>query len=685
MEPGAAQKNKSFYHRIRQAFPQHADLVGAIRQLPLKARSLLIKQCQSQYDVIEPVPQPPPTIVRLLDSYPDVSFVDREGLFWSLPLRSFFAHFEKSVNDPLQSAFFLDLLRGLPVENTEKETFIRQGWVKEVNLAYGRNSSEVNFRPLLFDCDDIIHPDIPLNKLAIYRSRAAFRNFRQRLIDQPRTFYPRSSHKNMSRSTRREYEEKNPGANLDNIPIFGQDDWQRFYNETGIELEGEIEMRQTWTASQAKPRVYAANGGTSYKHSRHLQEFFTDLTDIFRETNHKTRLRPGRLYVPPLLPNHEYFIYDLTAFTSNMREQRNFCSALAEFMVGVTVYIVDEVDGLIERDLGDMLNEYNLHCVCEPELSLERGPIDVANEDIHIRHGIASLLGIFGNLMTCTVAHHLLITCNTDSNDENNVAGDDGLVIQFDYSESFINACVSLAGDYEREKCFSSREEGAICLKRPLLHLQNQLLLCHAIIPPNLVTMCTYISGREVDDRYHHYRLQDMTFIDRVNVVGMDLMRFLMSAYSWQLEDIDELERYYLGFQSLANGYTGMDVARWASTREDVIWPYNPKDYSFYDVDPFVFWCQWNAGCRSVTRREEIEIGAFDLRYVNDKVVGNQSPRLRLLEKLGYLVRENVKQVLTQEQSYTFLILCMFARNKLAPQVFTYTCIRDIPECFMFL
>jgi len=456
----------------------------------------------------------------------------------------------------------------------------------------------------------------------------------------------------------------------------------RFRAETGIDLEGEVELRQKWYSSNAKPRTYAAMGGTSYKHCRHLQDFFTRLTNCLPSTNHLLRLRPGRLYVPPLDSDASYRIYDLSSFTSNMAEQKGFCESLAEFMSGVTVYLVDECDGVVERDLGELLNEYNIHCVFNPMVSIERAPRELHPSSPIFSHGTASLLGIFGNLMTCTVAHYLLIAHVTDGFDEDNTAGDDGLVMEHDYSSYFIDKAVSLIGDWEPEKCFNSKEPGAIALKRPLHQTTSELELKINVVPPTLVTAVTFLLGRDVDTRFTSYNLDELDLPSRFKIVGLDLLRCLRVLYRIQYPNFEMIASLYQGFKRLVRRTIHCD-AEGFGVKHNVLWPVDPSKYSFYDSDPYEVWVSLNAGYQVVDERRHQDVYCMDLRVDGDVVVGNSSPRLVFLEKLGYIVKERVTRQLDQMESYHHL-MNEFMHVRRAPVVYKYTCLKSLPEPLIF-
>lgn len=672
---------------ITLVYPSYHTLAGSIQCIPLKARSLLIKQCQSQTD-FSPEFSPDCTLFRMLRGFGPVAIPDPSNLRNSVaqvPLEYFLHFHHVSVRDPLRSAIVLDLLRGCPVMKHDIENFRMEGWVKEIYLAVNPGRTpEVNFRPFFEYSLEPIHPDLPHDVFNIARIRLRLQTFRRAIIDKKPRFYPRSTHKNMSRSTRRHFEEIFGEGLLEDIPIFGQDDWQRVYHEHGIMLEGDVEFRQKWYPSGAKPRTYAAMGGASYRDCRHLQDFFTSLTDIFQSTNRRTRLLPSRLYIPPDADHEFYRIYDLASFTSNMVEQRNFCEQLALFFDGVMVEVVDEYYGIIERDLGEMLREYNATCVEGPVVSAERSPLSCPELDA-ISHARASLLGIFGNLMTCTVAHYLIMsTVVEEPEKELNIAGDDGLVRISGINEGFAHRAINLVGEWELSKTFMSTEFAAICLKRPIEELESSLRLRHNLVPPTLASCVAYLLGEEFDPRYQFYGLQDLSLAKRVTIVGTDLMRFLRSAWTWQHEDIGEVDSIWRGYTSLVERVVRKNIAHYVSEEwPNVLWPIRPHDYEFYQEDPLIVWARLHSREFDFQERGYEAFNAEDLRFAGQSVRCNWDKRLALLEKLGYVEKEGVSVKLHEQAALDFWRM-LVSKTPLPPGVYVYTCLRDIPDHFVF-
>jgi hypothetical protein len=669
---------------VTTCYPKFLQLGRFMKYLPLQYRSLLIKTCQAQHIFTSSSSSP---LYKLLDAIPPITFLDRHHHFASIRLWEVFTYLEIDIQDPLLSAIALDILRSYPPTKIDSTLFIHKGWSTELLLVDKVGIPEVNFLPLFFQTQDQdIHPSLPSNPTSNYRIRRTFEIYRDELCRHRRRFFPRATHKNMSRDTRRQYTDIT-GISLEGVPIFGQDDWQRYYHKTGNKVPGVVEMRQKWYPSGAKPRTYFAMGGTCYAASRFLQDFFTELTDIFPPTNHSSRLQPSRLVLSAdeVYGDH-YLIYDLSSFTSNMIEQRNFVSCLALFMGGVIVEVVDECVGLMEMDLGELLIEYYEICVERPRLSLERTPLELgrASED-DVSHLRASMLGIFGNLMTCTLAHYCILAGTIDSYNHINVAGDDAQVRVTEENLADVYRAISLVGDCASDKTMMSDDEGCVCLKRPLQEARPHLLLAHNLVPPNLSTSICYLLGRVSDPRYQMPGLDEMRLSDRISTVGKDLMRFLRSCYLWGRFDQSVID-VYKGFGRLAHSITGQHMRSGGFEVEGirVVWPVDPGSYSFQDVDPFYIYSIYNARSRDFKRRETVGSDVNSLRYAGDVVSSNSNPRLSLLERLGYLERED-EFIHVNEQDCVVLLYQLLLTPKLQPpEVYTYTCLIDIPDCFLF-
>jgi len=365
-----------------------------------------------------------------------------------------------------------------------------------------------------------------------------------------------------------------------------------------------------------------------------------------------------------------------------MKEQKSFMRSLADFMVDVPVTIVDEREGLVEEDLGELLHRYIDHCVEAPLVSLERTPSEFGLQDLLSEpHGIASLLGIFGNLMSCTVAHYLIISHLSDNFDEQNVAGDDAIGVETDYNESYFDKATEIVGEYERSKCFYADEIGAICLKRPISTEGPRVFLHHNVVPPTSMTAIAYVYGHDFDPRFQHIGIELLPTETRYSMVGIDLLRFLRSVFASQYVDLELVVDVFCGFERLVRRHAKCSIPELRKRYgQNFFWPVNPRDYDFFSVDPIRIWCMYYCGSRCFRVRENRRFNMYDLRIVGDVVEANWDRRLGLLEKLDYLEKSSVTVHYSELESSWLMFQLFTSPSSLPPVVHSYRCIRSIPE-----
>jgi hypothetical protein len=660
-------------------YPKFRKVIRAVRSLPLSARSLLVKICQAQS-----IPSSPDSALsNMIDEHPDVVYAFERSTHHTSTFRDFLVNLEIDPYDPISAPIILDIARGVSLQSEEILKGQNDGWNKEVALSMALKRPNVANWAMFFEQGrefESIFPDGPTSPAIIRTIHHQLIVFKNKM--QGRLLFPRATHKNMSRSTRREFALDN--YSLDDVPIFGQDDWERHYHQTGIKVPGDNEMRQKWYPSGTKPRTYFAMGGTSYASSRFLQDFFSALTDVFPPTHHRSKLRPGRLHLPADLLEWNFRIYDLSSFTSNFSEQSHFMVHFNNFFRGVTVIIVDERSGPTSVDLGDLLDDYYDNCVHRPGLSLERW--DQSLLGVPFNHEVASLLGIYGNMATCNLAHYLAMSTVAPSNfDSINVAGDDGLIAESVETEYSVDMAIKLIGIYSREKSFRGDEEGAICLKRPFVQIRPRCELQGAIIPPTVANMIFFLSGI-ADPRYAELPI-NLSEAERVSVIGKDLLRFLQSAWRLYREEVDVsvLSSIVRGFGKLVSQWTGTTMKPSFDPVFGTIWPFDPADYDFTDsfYSPLrMLVTYFGDFSRETPLLEVLDLDINQLTDVGDTVTCNSDGRLRLLERLGYLQKDTVFT--------TIVDLHEFWLHKLdddfifVPGVYRYTVLKDIPPNLVF-
>jgi hypothetical protein len=665
---------------LQIVYPQFTRMIKVVRYLDVKSRSLLIKVFQAQH---WPSLEEDTTLRSLLENYGDIVIPDCcDGLLVSVPLVDLPSQVTLDLTI-LNCSIYIDICRSVDLPNHEVDAAILDGWSKELRLSEEvERPSAVDWRPI-FEWPSFghlpIHPNLPPNPEMYRRLHRSLSTFRNSLKDH--MFYPRGTHKNMSRDTRRNYEKE--FESLDGVPIFGQDNWQRVYHETGRQLPGVSEMRQKWYPSGAKPRTYFAMGGSSYAASRFLQDFFSQFVDWFIPTNSIHRLRPSRLYASSIERDDPHFrIYDLASFTSNCHEQTSFCVALREFMDGIDITIVDERDGPVVISLYSLLDTYIDVCVSKPALSYERFDPELEGRVFH--HGRASLLGIYGNLMTCTVLHFFIMSTVSQTLEEINVAGDDGIVVEDSLNNLDVDTAISLIGEYARDKTFRGDEAGAICLKRPFW---EELPLCNigfALTPPN-ASMALSLVGYE-DSRFSFFGHEDLSLSERIAMIGKDLLRFLTTAYLRQYDDVEELSWIVRGFRRLLQKKFGRAIHPGLhSSFGHATWPIDPLDYDFHECSPYMALAVYfSPPAITVPRWESINADTSILLFTGDQVVSNLDKRISLLEKLGYVTTEPVMRDLEEHETLAYWAWRMNPFRRRSPGVYTINVVKDIPAVFLF-
>jgi hypothetical protein len=679
-------------HYVSMAYPSYATFSAAMSYLPLSSKSVIIKCCQAQsFQTEHPsvlrslLEQEPPVLIRGNPRFPNGTY----SLIALLQLLNF------DPSDPLESAIYLDIIRFSQSPDIEVALAKEKSWNKELVLAMGTFRPDDIHWATIFSEDRVshahipLHPDLPSNPSMANEIHSSLLRFREQVSGT--TLYSRATHKNMSYQTRREFEETTK-TTLEGEPIFGQDDYLRYYHETGILLNGATEMRQKWYPSGAKPRTYFAMGGHAYQHSRFLQDIFTTLVNSFPSFNHNTRLRPSRLVVPSTgqIDDEDvhWRIYDLSSFTSNCCAQRRFVEELAYFCKGVDVICVDEREGPQLTDLGDLLYTYYTNCVLEPQVSLER--FDPELREFSFEHEVASMLGIFGNLMTCTFAHGVIVGMSTpdvEGNEQYNCAGDDGLVPERLSTGYSIDAGIRLVGSYEPEKSFRGDDPEPVCLKRPFIEEFPSPSLRLNIIPPTLATVCHALDVGYRDPRYSFFDVDHLSWIDRVDIVSKDLLRFLRSAYRCGYRDSARLSHIFRGFAKMVKRYTG-----WIPTPglripgSRPFWPVDPEGYEFCDISPIhVLLLYYAPPLIRIRKVETVADVSLQYEESGSEFEGNQTKRLRLLEMLGYVEKEEVLEDVTDITRALLLErILLDLPDTYEPTVYTFRILKDIPPVFMY-
>jgi len=357
---------------------------------------------------------------------------------------------------PFRISVLKSWLLAVPIEKRE-ETEIRLSMIQKelTSLESTAREATVQWQSILAGYDgyrihDGYHPNVTHSvhsKVHIWASRVS-----------SKILFPHFGHKilgsNAQRSITPIWQDKDLGISS----------WQAEYHYmmTGEEGESPCEMKQAWIPSQMVPRTYYAQGLSAYHSSKYLRDPFNELADMFRNVNRFSRVLPQMIVADS---TDTLYIYDLTSFSSLFHEHRSFLLSLAEEVKGYDVRFYDSHTGIGHTSLSFLIEEYVRINVDRPEYTSMLLPID----DMLVLHqNVAGFLGVYGNLITCTIPHGILLASVNDSWLNNWCAGDDaGEAIPEDLF-SRLDVTAKKAGTYAPEKIFVGNEPGAVALKRPV-------------------------------------------------------------------------------------------------------------------------------------------------------------------------------------------------------------------------
>jgi hypothetical protein len=423
------------------------------------------------------------------------------------------------------SAIISTLVRSAPIFNLNDEEIEENKaasvW-KEINASSGQDRQQILDYSLWFGDAEVDRPlsvYLPPAPGHNHRIRNTFLEWRNHWVERQYPIFPQlTSDKWVGRLTAFKFVEASGGTNPDiedhRVTVV---DLERYYSDTGEEIQGPCELRQAWKYNDLTPRTYFALGGTHFHASKYIREIANSLCNAFPETNFKTRFSIHRI---PITSEKLAFTYDYSSFTSNLTELKYFLTELAEYTRGVQISVIDSRKGPILRDLGELLDSYNLSVNVQGEYTINRFFPDILTPLNHMKAG---MLGVYGNIALSTNLHglHACQLCGDTS--ECNCVGDDvfgcGTAESF---EDFADAVTSLGEtNLSKTKSWPYRDEFREDIeledrswpytKRPLTRFENRMNLATAYFLPIFGAVIPIIDGvhdiQSEEFLPEHYRL----------------------------------------------------------------------------------------------------------------------------------------------------------------------------------
>jgi len=578
------------------------------------------------------------------------------------------------IKSPILSSVILDMCRSAPLRGPDIEEQKLASWGKEISVCektenplhfdYACWFDESNFgRPLVVGT--------PPNPEMARRIHHSLLEWRQKMTG--KIFYPRMSRKMVSRSTVREWESLygrtwNLDDNANDVEMT-QETLEKIYHQDGLEIGGLCEMRQKWYKSGVVPRTYFAQGGYAYSRSKYIQEIASSLTETLMTTHPISRLNPARIVLKSAL--HYLRIYDLTVFTSNHWECKHFVEQLSEFCIGIEIFLIDAREGLLPADLGELISGYNTSMNYYPGYSLER--IDELFSEVTEFHNRAGFLGVYGNINFSTYLHGASLLMLLQSEDEANVAGDDAHYSCEPGTEDIADRIIDANGLLEVTKTFKSDQVGAVCLKRGLIQIEQRCLPKIMLVFPSFSNV-----GELFGYNAPQFPDKQSSKIEKRAKVGNEIYRFLRAIHTSGIKH--NLDEAYDLLQAI---YTSASFPRQGSLPPygDILIPVLPDSaIAFSEISPLELLLR-NHFSSGVVVPKIIE--PFEKDVVEDPIlqsgmswVGWSTRKLKYLEVLEYVAKEEIHEVLWGIQAYNRIVDVFMNRGR---KIYTYTCIRDVP------
>lgn len=424
-----------------QSFRKAVLTLSRYMGLPTDLSSNLYGQVFDTIDLILP------EITKLQHS----GYLDANLTAWEL--------LDQALHDRLRAGALITAMCIQPYSTEQEENDIREAsYLKEKEVIDSRQPTpRVNFNAWDGSYREPLHPAIPHNPDMSKVIHGAIQVTLEQYSDVDIT--PRYSRKPLPTRVERSLKRKDRDELDSEDGHYYQHHLEILRATKRICLEGGVEMRQRWYANGTGPRTYYVGGPTAFEHARFIQNFFNDLCDSLDVTNRIKRVSVKRLF---LHGRKTFLFYDLTSFTSNCVLQRDFIRWLANVARGRILRVTSFGAGTVEKDLGDLLEEYASYV--NEYMEWYRDDCDWEGTQ-----GSGGFLGVLGNIASCTFLHGCILLMLSETQSDCGVAGDDAAVLTDSVEK--IAGGVSLVGIYQWLKVFvlkpqMSVDSDALYLKR---------------------------------------------------------------------------------------------------------------------------------------------------------------------------------------------------------------------------
>lgn len=506
--------------------------------------------------------------------------------------------------------------------------------------------------------------------------------------------------KNVSRPTAEEYLLYKQDREASEVRTV---DLEVLYGETGVKIGGPCEMRQSWKFNELKPRLYYCKGGLAHHASKYIKDITVTIMDALDITHVDNRRRPWEFLE---CEEFEHIVYwDLTAFTSTLSELKHYLyylSCAIEDFGDRPLFAVDYREGLIEVSLPELLRSYSetvniLHPITVTRL-LHRF-IGDEYPDLEYDMVNSGPLGVDGNIGLSTACHGYAMLLESEGPRKDVNVGDDGLSLRAEHPTIALYPRLRTVGYLHPDKegiipAFDWTTVGKF-LKRRLERVDGGIWIGELLsLPlPNLVDGNYGFRTASPDgDQKRIFKIMKTCGSVMWSITG-DSARFRELDYhliSWYLQAIYRV----LGadVRGSLEGFTPHQSACFSSQKAGFVRVAYPPVVFDAEFDPsrgdwLLYLLHRDAAIASVRVDQLTAASRISKPYQGDLVYASRDPHYSVLEDLGYIVIEDVKQSLDltlERDREAFLDHILCRKKDLVPMV-SISCVESIPSRFDFI
>jgi len=536
---------------------------------------------------------------------------------------------------PVFAGFLSSVIRSAPYHSMESaKTEREQGILKELQAGMEYRVFGGDYRAIFGEQkfrSYPVFPWLPGNEPLARDLHSRFQVARSKLSNT--LLFPKISRKTVGRITAANVEEAvriAPDNRMAEEDPFTVLQLERLYHRFGWKIGGPAEVRSAWKHGDLKPRIYYAQGGDAFASSKYIQPVFNILLDLFPFVHRQNRHNPPE---SELESNELLIIYDFSSFTSRLDELSAFLEILSRFFVGTIVQLVDTWEGIVNKDLGELLAEYNDQVCRFAECDITQ-ILDVRGETLVFNH-TTGMLGVPGNISACTLLHGIFTAYLTGSITKSKCVGDDAK-LYIDKNSEEVARDLQHFGEISKEKAevwqrgvYDDSETWAY-VKRPISRLPlNRVITGHLLTFPTLDTLCNL-----EDDGFHRFIPDQETPYKRIVRLIRQWNRLLVQLWVLDIDYSSQDRDLLYTFQK-----TVLFAIRRLSTKLkhphfECLFRLQPETFG---SDPRKIFVESLAYDEELLLPESNPVQPEYYGYEGEEFVGVKTRMLALLEKLGYV------------------------------------------------